>query len=112
MDTNIFLIIILITIFSVLGYCFYVFLKMPSNAQIAKIKEWLLYAVAKAEKELGSGTGQLKLRYVYDMFITKFSHLSKIISFEAFSLLVDESLDIFREMLENNKNISNYIEKE
>ena len=57
---------------------------MPTNEQLKKVKEWLLWAVAEAEKELGSGTGQLKLRYVYDMFIVKFPSLAKIISFETF----------------------------
>ena len=34
------------------------FVKLPTKEQIAKIKEWLLYAVTEAEKELGGGTGQ------------------------------------------------------
>ena len=36
----------------------YVFVKMPSDKQLNKVREWLLYAVTKAEKELGGGTGQ------------------------------------------------------
>ena len=43
------------------GYCVYVFVKKPTSVQIQSVKEWLLYAVTKAEKELGSGTGKLKL---------------------------------------------------
>ena len=35
------------------------FFQQPSSEQLAKVKEWLLYAVTEAEKELGSGTGQL-----------------------------------------------------
>lgn len=92
------------------GYFLYCFIKMPSTSQIAKVKEWLLYAVTQAEKELGGGTGQLKLRYVYDMFIAKFPHLAKIVSFDAFSGLVDEVLEKFREMLETNKNVQLYVE--
>ena len=38
----------------------------------ARVKEWLRYAVTIAEQELGSGTGQIKLRQVYDMFIERF----------------------------------------
>ena len=95
----------------VVGYGAIVFFKMPSDAQYAQIKEWLLYAVAAAEKELGGGTGQLKLRYVYDMFIAKFNYLAKVISFEAFSLMVDEVLEKFREMLESNEAVRNYIEQ-
>ena len=85
---------------------------MPSNSQITKVKEWLLWAVTEAERELGSGTGQLKLRYVYDMFIVKFPFLVKVISFEHFSVLVDEALDKFRTLLETNQKLKDYIDKE
>lgn len=37
--------------------------------QKEKIVEWLVYAVTEAEKQLGNGTGQLKLRLCYDWFI-------------------------------------------
>lgn len=106
---NILFAIIGVAIFTVAVYGLYVFLNMPTNVQIKQIQEWLLYAVARAEKELGSGTGQLKLRYVYDMFIARFPHLVKFIGFEAFSGLVDEALDIFREMLQQNKDVNKYI---
>ena len=91
------------------GYCVYVFLNRPTNEQISHVKEWLLYAVAKAEKELGSGTGQLKLRYVYDMFIAKFPHFARFVGFSAFSGLVDEALEVFKEMLQQNKDIAKYV---
>ena len=64
---------------------------------------WLLYAVTKAEKELGGGTGQIKLRYVYDMFVARFTWLARVISFEAFSMMVDEALERMKKMLESNK---------
>ena len=92
-----------------LFYAIKVFLKMPSDAQLASVQEWLLYAVAKAEKELGSGTGQLKLRYVYDMFILRFPAIANLVSFAAFSMLVDEALEVFREMLDNNESVNKYI---
>ena len=111
-NIHVFLGIVLIAALSVIGYGIYTFMKMPKTSQITKVKEWLLYAVAIAEKELGSGTGKLKLRYVYDMFISKFPHLSKTVSFEGFSLLVDEALEQFREMLEQNKNVNKYINGE
>ena len=63
----------------------------------------LLYAVTKAEKELGGGTGQIKLRYVYDMFVARFAWLARVISFEAFSMMVDEALERMKKMLESNK---------
>ena len=64
----------------------------------------------EAEKELGGKTGKLKLRMVYDMFLTKFSWLAKIISFEQFSKLVDDSLEIFKEMLKSNKAVKKIVE--
>lgn len=75
---NWWLVIVVIALAIFATYSIMVFVKMPSAAQLASVKEWLLYAVAQAEKELGSGTGQLKLRYVYDMFILKFSAVAKV----------------------------------
>ena len=75
---------------------------LPTAQQIAAIKEWLLWAVTQAEADLGSGTGQLKLRYVYDMFVGQFPWAAKVISFELFSKMVDEALDKMREMLKTN----------
>ncbi|MCM1324342.1 MAG: hypothetical protein NC218_09275 [Acetobacter sp.] len=109
--SNWMLIVALIAAIAVGGYAIYAFVKRPTTEQISKVKEWLLYAVTAAEKELGSGTGQIKLRYVYDMFIAKFPYLVKIIPFETFSILVDEALDKFRGMLDSNTNLQNYIEQ-
>ena len=69
-------------------------------------------ATDAAKKELGSGTGQLKLRYVYDMFVSKFPYLVKFISFEYFSDLVDNVLVKFRKMFETNAAIKQYVMKE
>lgn len=103
------LIVIAIAVITVFGCAIYTFIKKPSTSQIEKVKEWLVYAVAAAEKELGSETGQIKLRYVYDMFIAKFPYLSKIINFKTFSTFVDEALNKFTEILDSNVNLQNYI---
>lgn len=110
MLNNWWLIIVSIAVIVVAIYAVYVFAKMPSADQINKVREWLLYAVAKAEKELGSGTGQLKLRYVYDMFIAKFGAMAKVVSFEAFSQLVDEALYTFRQLLADSPSVKNYVQ--
>lgn len=86
------------------------FAGMPTEQQIAKVKEWLLYAVTMAEKELGGGTGKLKLRYVYDLFLTKFNWLAKVITFEQFSRLVDEALEEMKRILENNTAVQQIVE--
>ena len=85
------------------------FFKLPLATQKEHIKQWLLWAVSAAERSFGSGTGQLKLREVYDKFITKFPFISKIISFQTFSNLVDEVLVDMKEMLEKNDNINDII---
>lgn len=94
----------------VVVYAIYAFVKRPTSEQIQKVKEWLLYAVTEAEKELGGGTGQIKLRYVYDMFLSKFPFLTKVISFDMFSTLVDEVLEKFRTLLETNPKLKDYVE--
>lgn len=86
------------------------FFKLPTKEQIAKIKEWLLYAVTEAEKELGGGTGQLKLRQVYDLFVQRFPAVAAVISFDTFSLWVDEALEQMRELLAKNEHAAAYVE--
>lgn len=98
-----------IAVVTVGGYCVYVFVKKPTNVQIQTVKEWLLWAVTEAEKELGSGTGQLKLRYVYNMFIERFDYLASIITFDMVSGLVDEALDEMRKMLSTNTAVQSYV---
>jgi hypothetical protein len=73
------------------------------------VKEWLLYGVFMAESEWGSGTGKLKLRTVYDMFVTKYPIISKIIPFVVFSLWVDEVLKEMKKILEENESIKNQL---
>lgn len=85
------------------------FLKLPNDTKLKNIQEWLLYAVTEAERELGSGTGQIKLRMVYDMFLTNFVDLSQWISFETFSSMVDSSLETFRNLLDTNAKIREYV---
>lgn len=75
-----------------------------------KVRNWLVWAVGKAEQEFGSGTGQLKLRSVYNQFIARFPKLSTFITFRRFSTLVDEALNILSDMLKNGK-IANIIER-
>ena len=91
------------------GFAVYKFLGLPTKSQIAKIKEWLLYAVTTAEADLGSQTGILKLRMVYDMFIARFPMVAKIISFNRFSYWVDEALDEMRELLEKNEAVKSVV---
>ena len=98
MDKTMILIIVAIVIIAALFIVLAI--KQPK-----KVKEWLLYAVIEAEKKLGSGTGPVKLRSVYDMFITKFPKLSVFISFNTFSEWVDVALDYMEKLLTDNKDV-------
>lgn len=77
--------------------------------QPKKVREWLIYAVTLAEKDLGGGTGKIKLRKVYDMFVDKYPVISFFVSFETFSKWVDVALDTMNEMLKDNKDIKAYV---
>lgn len=107
---------VLIALIILLGLCaagimICCFLKLSKEKQIEMIKQWLIFIVIEAEKELGGGTGAVKLRFVYDKFIKRFKFLSKIISFETFSALVDEALETMRFMIQNNPHVATYISK-
>ena len=103
--------IVLIIIFfsAIVGMVLFNFFKLSKAQQQEKIKEWLLFAVVEAEKHLGGGTGKIKLRYVYDMFVSKFKYMSIIITFEQFSILVDEALEEMKNITKSNASVSNYI---
>lgn len=74
------------------------------------IKEWLKWAVTEAESYLGSGTGELKLRYVYDMAVKQFPIIKYIIPFSVFSAWVDEALVWMRQQIDANAKIAEYVE--
>jgi hypothetical protein len=104
--------VIFVLIIAILIIVFLIwFLKLGKEQQIKIISEWLILAVIKAEKELGGGTGQVKLRYVYDLFIDKFKFVSMFITFQSFSLLVDGALVVMKEMVSNNNQVKEYIDK-
>lgn len=96
------LIVIAILLIIVIGYS----LKKKS------FREWLLFAVMEAEKALGSKTGQIKLRYVYDLAMSRYPIFSKLIPFTTFEKLVNEVLDTFKDILANNEQLQSYIDKE
>ena len=102
-------ILVTIIVICVIGLCIYGLFRKGKERQIEIILEWLLLAVIKAEKELGSGTGQIKLRFVYDLFIDRFKVVSYFISFSQFSMLVDQALDTMKDMVSNNKKVEEYI---
>ena len=97
--------VILAVLVGIMGYNFG---KQDRETKIANIKQWLKLAVVEAEKALGSGTGQLKLRYVYDLAVKQFPWIVTLVTFEIFSGWVDEALDWMREQLKQNAAIDEY----
>ena len=104
-----YIIVAVIAALVVAGVAIYRYFGLPSDAQLAKVREWLLWAVTEAEKELGGGTGKLKLRQVYDAFLTKFPWLAPVIPFEQFSGLVDDALEEMRKLLADNKAVQQLV---
>lgn len=100
----------IIILIALIGLTIKEFIELGKEKQLEKVKEWLLYACIMAEKKLGGGAGQVKLRYVYDLFVEKFSFLKLLVTFEQFSEMVDEALVKMREMLEKNPNVAMLVE--
>ena len=94
---------------SLIGVAACYFFRLEKEKQIDMAQEWLLLAVIEAEKKLGSNTGQLKLRFVYDLFLSKFTFLAKLISFDQFSMLVDAALMKMNDILQNNMQVQEYV---
>lgn len=89
----------------------YAFLALSPEKQKEKVRQWLLWAVITAEREYGGGTGKLKLAFVYDLFLSQFPKLSKLISFTTFSALVDQALERMKIILETNPKILSVVLK-
>lgn len=103
---NWFILVGLAAVLVAVGWACYKFLGLPTKEQVKKIKVWLLWAVSAAEADLGSGTGELKLRMVYDMFVARFPMAAKVVPFETFKVWVDEALDQMKALLETNEAIA------
>lgn len=108
--SNWFLVVAAIAVIATVVWFVVYFFKLPTAKQIENLKEWLKFAVTEAERELGSGTGQLKLRMVYDMAIAKFPWVAKVVTFDSFSKWVDESLEWMRKQLSENESVKNLVE--
>lgn len=106
---NWYMIIVAIAVLVGLGFATYRFIKLPKGEKLKKVKQMLLLWVTLAEKEYGSGTGEIKLRWVFDKFTAKYKFISFFISFERFSKWVDDALDKMRELLEKNENVNKLV---
>ena len=111
LNQNWFLLVVIISVIVIAVRATKKFSELPSEEQQKKVLEWLLYAVSKAEKEMGSGTGKLKLRMVYDWFLDKFPSIAPVVSFDQFSIWVDIALEEMRKAIETNPKFREYIER-
>lgn len=74
-----------------------------------KVNEWLKAIVAEVEKDLGSGTGQLKLRKAYEKFVAAYPVFKTIVPFALFQYWVDEALKWLAHQLETNTKLYDYV---
>jgi len=93
-----------------IGFVIGRFLKLPKATQIATVKEWLLYVCIEAEKQFASGTGQIKLRWVFDKFVGRFPVIAQAISFGTFTVWVGEVLLEMNGILTMNKAVRDMVE--
>lgn len=80
-------------------------------AKKGNLQKLLVYICLEAEKRFGSKTGQIKLRYVYDWFITKFPFMSVLISFDEFSKMVDKALEEMEHLITTNEAVFKYVNR-
>ena len=88
------------------------FIKKSPKERMETVKQWAIYACALAQAHLGSGTGQLKMRETYDMFLQRFPSLANIITYETYKETAENALAEFKEMLKTNPNIQEALIKE
>ncbi len=94
----------ILAIVFVLGVAVFVIINQKN-----KLQSWLLYAVTEAESYFGSGTGQLKLMWVYDLFVDKFKWVSSFVPYSLFETMVDNALETMRDMLDKNDTIAEFV---
>ena len=82
-----------------------------ANRHMLHISKWLIWACIEAERALQSGTGQLKLREVWNLFcaVPAFGWVARIIAFDTFSGWVKEALATVKRMLVENPRLAIYV---
>lgn len=104
------LVVASIAVVCVVATCVYKFISLPNDKQVEKIKKCLLAWVIAAERDLGGGTGRVKLSVVYGCFVQAFPVIKNFIPFEVFSDWVDEALEEMRKMLKENGQLKTVVE--
>lgn len=74
------------------------------------VADWLLKAVTEAEKELGAGTGKLKIREVYEHALRVFGpELAQVLTLEQLDTMAQRPLAEMRSMLQGNASAAEYV---
>lgn len=68
-----------------------------------------MYVCLEAERRYGSKTGQIKLKYAYDWFVSNWPVMSALITFNQFSTMVDIALKEMEHLIRTNMNIFKYV---
>lgn len=89
-----------ILIICLISLLFALLVVIAIRSEKSVIRSWLLLAVTEAEKQLGSGTGQQKLKRVYLWFTERFPVASFFVAFETYSKWVDTALEVMEQILE------------
>lgn len=97
-------VLVLFTVYVVLR-----FLKLTPQQQLDKVKTALLYMVTEAERELKSKTGRVKRSMVWEWLVERFPIISLFITEEKYDKLLDQALEEFKKMLENNDSLYDYV---
>ena len=87
------------------------FRRRPIDEQKQTVQEWLVWAVAWAEKALGGGEGERKLKLVYGWFQKRFPSMAMLIDFDEFKGMVDFALRQLQDFFEDD-NILDMLVKE
>lgn len=106
---NILLIVIILLLIFAIAYAVMKFFKLTPKQQLSAIQGCLLYLVIEAEKILKSKTGQAKKSLVLNWLTEKFPFISLFLDEGIFDELLNDTLDEFREMLEENDMLYEYV---
>lgn len=101
--------ILAIAVIAVAAFLLISIKRKPSSVDLTKIQQWLVWAVLEAEKTFGGKMGEIKLRYVYDLFVSKFPSFAKDIDFDSFRKMVDIALQKLNQLLSVNEKLQKYI---
>ncbi len=105
--------VIAIGVILAIGYKVYEFIKLPKDKQSEQIEEWLFWALFESELAFGGGgTGELKMRYVYDLFILAFPKIAESMPFAEFKSIAEDILPEAKAYWQDTDKLRNMLKEE